>query len=131
MPIAAQMSCAVRNCARASARRCSQRSHSPYSRCAGEFDTKAGSAQPTDCLAMTGLGVQAVAEQGPAAGVDSLPRSVWPTLVASGSPVSAPAASRVCPVLQAASISSASAPMEVYSSGACSPGLPRLGQALS
>ena len=80
---------------------------------------------------MTGLGVLAVAEQGPAAGVDSLPRSVWPTLVASGSPVSAPAASPVCPVLQAASISSASAPMEVYSSGACSPGLPRLGQALS
>jgi hypothetical protein len=77
---------------------------------------------------MTGLGVLAVAEQGPAAGVDSLPQSVWPTLVASGSPVSALAASRVCPVLQAASISSASAPMEVYSSGACSPDLPRLGQ---
>ena len=47
---------------------------------AGEFDTKAGSAQPIERLTITGLGVLAVPEQGPAAGIDSLPQSVWPTL---------------------------------------------------
>jgi len=88
---------------------------------AGEFDTKAGSAEPIERLTITGLGVLAVAEQGPAAGIDSLPPVGLADARASGSPVSAPAASQVCPVLLAASISSAAAHIEVYSSGACSP----------
>src|SRR6516162_240668 len=49
-------------------------------------------------------------------------------LVTSASLPSASAASRVCPVLLAASISSGSAHMEVYSSAVCSAGLLRLGQ---
>jgi hypothetical protein len=40
------------------------------------------------------------------------PQSLWPTLVASASRSSAPAGSRVCPVLLAASISSGSAHMD-------------------
>jgi len=48
------------------------------------------------------------------------PQSVWLMLVASASRSSAPAATRVCPVLLAASISSGSAHTETNNSGACS-----------
>ena len=57
---------------------------------AGEFDTKAGSAEPIERLTITGLGVLAVAEQGPAAGIDSLPPVGLADARASDSPVCAP-----------------------------------------
>jgi hypothetical protein len=87
---------------------------------AGEFGPKAGAAEPVGRLAVPALGVLAVAEQRAAACVDPCPQSVWPMLVASASRASAPAASRLCPVLLAASISSGSARIETCSSGACS-----------
>ncbi len=63
-PMRLKQSWAARSCSRASTRRFSRRSHSPYSELgAGELDGDPAAREPLDRLAVEGLGVVALAQQ--------------------------------------------------------------------
>ena len=77
VPMLVNISSAVRSCSRASSRRRSRRSHSPYRRWArARSSAKARAGEPFDRLAIEALGGVAVAEQRARAGLDTQPQSV-------------------------------------------------------
>ena len=63
-PIASNISWATRSCSRASIRRFSRRSHSPYTRWAREVRPRRGPTEPFDCLQVGTLGLRTFVQQG-------------------------------------------------------------------